>query len=74
MRNKKMYVKSETRFQRYMRRTLWNKLVAIGLFIIGLLVAFVITNVIGENDITVPVFIWIAAVGMFFARTDLREP
>lgn len=74
MRNRKMYVKSETRFQRYMRRTLWNKLVAIGLFLVGLLMAWVIVNVIGEKDITVPVFIWIAAICMFFARTDLREP
>ena len=72
MRNKRMYVTTETRFQRYMRRTWFNKLIAIGLYIAGALLAMV-TWKMGENDCTFSVFLWIVATAMFFARKDFRE-
>lgn len=75
MRNKRMYLTTETRFQRYMRRTWFNKLIAIGLYIVGALVAMV-TIKFGEpgmDDCTFSVILWIVATCMFFARTDWRE-
>ena len=75
MRNKRMYVTTETRFQRYMRRTWFNKLIAIGLYIVGAVLAMA-TIKFGEpgvDDCTFSVFLWIVATAMFFARKDFRE-
>lgn len=74
MRNNRMYVKQDTRFKRYMRRTWHNKLIAIGLFVAGLLYAKVAIE-FGDtrSDCTFAVFLWLLSVIMFFARTDWRE-
>lgn len=74
MRNKKMYITKDTRFKRYMRRTWWNKLVAIGIFVAGLIYAKIAIT-IGDtrSDCTFAVFLWFISAVMFFARTDWRE-
>lgn len=69
---RKMYIEKDSHFKQYMRRTWCNKLIAIGLTILGIILACIVKGV-GENDITVSVFLWIIAAGMFFARTDFRE-
>lgn len=74
MKDKKMYIKKETRFERYMRRTWHNKLIAIGLFVAGLLYAkAAIMYGDGQGDCTFAVFLWLLSAVMFFARTDWRE-
>lgn len=72
MRNKRMYIDNDTRFKRYMRRTWHNKLVATGVFMVGVAYAKAVV-MMGENDITFSIFLWVIALAMFFARTDWRE-
>lgn len=71
-RNRKMYIENDSMFKKYMRRTWHNKLIAIGLAMLGIILACIVKSV-GENDITVSVFLWVIAAGMFFAKSDFRE-
>lgn len=68
MKHKKMYTKKENIFKRYLKRTLWNKTMALLFIGIGMGSAW-----LSNGDVTFLVFTLICGISMFFARTDLRE-
>lgn len=63
-----MKKKKESRFRRYLRRTLWNKMMALSIIGIG-----IITSLVSDGDCTFLLFALVFGVPLFLARKDIRE-
>lgn len=63
-----MKKKKESRFHRYLRRTLWNKMMAIFLVGIG-----IISTLVSDGDCTFLLFTLVFGVPLVFVRKDVRE-
>ena len=62
-----MKKKKESRFHRYLRRTLWNKMMASAIIGVGIITALV------DGDCTFLLFTLVFGVPLFFVRKDVRE-
>ena len=62
-----MKKKKESGFHRYLRRTLWNKMMASAIIGVGIITALV------DGDCTFLLFTLVFGVPLFFVRKDVRE-